>query len=353
MLYAPAVGREADAEGFKQQLHGKFGIKDLGHPERFLGMNVTYDKQEGILALSQEKYVQKLIERFNMCDRRGEIPCQGAKTPLPSGVKLSKTMEPTTKEQHDHMSKVPYREAVGSLLYSAVTLRPDIAYAVKECAMYCNCAGKRHWEAIKHIIRYLRETAIRALTFRRPADKSVKILAYADSSHADLENGRSTGGYVIYLCGNPVIWRCKNQPIVAASTTEAEYIEASECAREIVHIQQLLQAFGTKSERTTILVDNRGAQSVSYNAEMSDRTKAIRVRYHLVREKVEAGEVEVGWIPSAENVADVLTKNLPAGKHTPVTEKLFSNPSHATQDFLLPRGTRMDVESDEESDMDT
>mmetsp|Transcript_43262 Transcript_43262/g.122550 ORF Transcript_43262/g.122550 Transcript_43262/m.122550 type:complete len:159 (-) Transcript_43262:159-635(-) len=158
-------------------------------------------------------------------------------------------MEPTTKEQHDHMSKVPYREAVGSLLYSAVTLRPDIAYAVKECAMYCNCAGKRHWEAIKHIIRYL-------------------------------ENGRSTGGYVIYLCGNPVIWRCKNQPIVAASTTE--------------------EAFGTKSERTTI----------------------------LVREKVEAGEVEVGWIPSAENVADVLTKN-------------------------LPRGTRMDVESDEESDMDT
>jgi hypothetical protein len=148
-----------DINVLEQKLANSFTMKDLGAAKKIFGMRITRDRKNCKLTLSQDEYIEKVLERFRMKNAKP------ISTPLASHFKLTKEMCPKTQEKIEYMSKVPYSLAVGSLMYVMVCTRPDIAHAVGVLRMYMNNPGKEHWEAIKCILGYLRGVATHALCF--------------------------------------------------------------------------------------------------------------------------------------------------------------------------------------------
>ena len=138
-----------EINNLKKQFSKQFAMKNLGAAKQILGMRIIRDKANGTLKLSQLEYVKKVLSRFNM------NKAKPVSTPLGSHFKLSKEQSPNTEEERDHMSKVPYASAIGSLMYAMVCTRPDIAHAVRLVNIFMSRPGKQYWEAIKWILRYL------------------------------------------------------------------------------------------------------------------------------------------------------------------------------------------------------
>ena len=127
----------------KERLFKSFDMKDLGPAKQMLGMRITRDRKEKKLWLSQEKYVERVLERFNMKDAKS------ISTPLANHLKLSRSLCPTTTDEKEKMASIPYSSAVGSLMYCMVCTRPDIAHAVSTMSRFLSNLGKEHWEAVK------------------------------------------------------------------------------------------------------------------------------------------------------------------------------------------------------------
>jgi len=136
------------------------------------------------------------------------------------------------------MSKVPYASAVGSLMYAMVCTRPDIAHAVGVVRRYMNNLEKEHWMAVKWILRYLRGTTNQALCF---AGSKISLQEYVDADMvSDRDNRRSTTWYVFTVGGRTDIWVSRLQSFVALSTTEVEYVAATEASKEMIWLQRFL-----------------------------------------------------------------------------------------------------------------
>ena len=136
-------------------------MKDLGAAKQILGMRIVRDRVRGTLKLSQAEYVKRVLNRFNMDNAKS------VGTPLGSHFRLSKDQAPKLEEEQDHMSKIPYASAIGSLTYAMVCTRPDIAHAVGVVSRYMSNPGKQHWEAVKWILRYLKGSSKICLCFSR------------------------------------------------------------------------------------------------------------------------------------------------------------------------------------------
>ncbi|RVW88410.1 Retrovirus-related Pol polyprotein from transposon TNT 1-94 [Vitis vinifera] len=210
----------------KKQLSKQFAMKDLGAAKQILGMRIIRDKANGTLKLSQSEYVKKVLSRFNMNEAKP------VSTPLGSHFKLSKEQSPKTEEERDHMSKVPYASAIGSLMYAMVCTRPDIAHAVGVVSRFMSRPGKQHWEAVKWILRYLKGSLDTCLCF---TGASLKLQGYVDADFAgDIDSRKSTTGFVFTLGGTAISWTSNLQKIVTLSTTEAEYVAATEAGKEMI-----------------------------------------------------------------------------------------------------------------------
>jgi len=295
----------------KTELSKRFEMKDLGEVHYCLGIHVIRDRKKRTIRISQIKYVEDILKRFNMFD------CKPIGTPLDANSKLSKTMSPNTAEEEEEMKKIPYKSAIGSLMYAMLGTRPDIAYAVGAVSQYGSNPGREHWLAVKRIFRYLKGTAHFALEYKKP-DSS--LIGYCDADWAgNIDDRRSTTGYVFLIAGGSVSWSSKKQPTVALSTTEAEYMALTQATKEAIWIRQLLSEIGmtpkTSREPTIIRSDNQGCISLAKNSVHHARTKHIDIQHHFVREKLEDGEVEVIFCKTEEMVADVLTKGLTKEKH--------------------------------------
>jgi hypothetical protein len=136
----------------KNQLSSKFDMKDLSASNFILGMEIKRDRKKRKLWLNQRKYVETILHRFNMQE------CKPIKAPIPIGVKLSMDQCPTTQEEEEDMSHVPYASAVGSLMYAMLCTRLDIAHVVRFLSRYMSKPGKEHWTTVKRIFKYLHET---------------------------------------------------------------------------------------------------------------------------------------------------------------------------------------------------
>ena len=150
-----------------------------------------------------------------------------------------------------------------------------------------------------------------------PYDLDIRL--YTDSDYAgDHDTYRSTSGYVSFVAGGPVSWQSKRQSVVAQSSTEAEYIAMSESAKEATWIRYLLEGLdytGQDLERITLLGDNQGALSLAENPTFHRGSKHIAVRYHLIRQEVEEGRLQLAYIPTDRMPADGLTKALKSPAH--------------------------------------
>lgn len=188
------VGQNVEIiDSLKQQLSKTFCMKELGPAKNILGMRIIRDRKARRLWLSQEAYVHKVLQRFNM------EKAKPVSTPLAMHFKLSSQLSPTTSEEGESMLYIPYASAVGSLMYAMVCTRPDIAHAVGLVSRFLSNPGKEHWNAVKWIMRYLRGTADMKLCFG--SDKPT-LVGYSDSDMAgDIDSRKSTSGYLITFAG--------------------------------------------------------------------------------------------------------------------------------------------------------
>ncbi|KAH9662850.1 hypothetical protein KPL70_019489 [Citrus sinensis] len=291
-----------EIERLKKQLTSEFEMKDLGDAQRILGMEIHRDKKNGSVWLTQKSYLKKVLEMFNMDDKTKPV-C----TPLAPHFKLSSSSCPRSQEERDYMARVPYASVVGSLMYAMVCTRPDISQAMSMVSRYMHNLGKNQWLAVKWILRYLYGTVDVGLLFKK--DCGQQCVGYCDSDFAgDLDKRRSTTGYVFTLGGGPVSWRSILQSTIALSTTEAEYMAATEAVKEAIWLKGLLGDLGVIQENIAVFCDNQSAIFLAKNQTYHARTKHIDVKYHYVREIIESGVVLLRKIDTKDNPSDMLTK---------------------------------------------
>lgn len=290
----------------KAQLAREFDMKDLGPANKILGMQIHRDRKDRKIWLSQKNYLKKILRRFNMQD------CKPISTPLPVNYKLSSVMCPSNEAERIEMSRVPYASAVGSLMFAMICTRLDIAQAVGAVSRFMANPGKEHWNAVKRILRYLKGTSDVALCY---GGSECIVRGYVDSDYAgDLDKRKSTTGYVFTLAGGAVSWVSKLQSVVALSTTEAEYMAATQACKEAIWVRRIMEELGHKQEKMYLFCDSQSALHIARNPAFHSRTKHIGVQYHFVREVVENESVDMQKIHTKDNLADVFTKPISTDK---------------------------------------
>jgi hypothetical protein len=205
---------------------------------------------------------------------------------------------------------VEYQSAVGSLLY--LSTRPDIVYAVSNIARFSSEPTKQHWTAVKRILRYLNGTQNFGLLYKKT--ENTEIVGFSDADLAgDLNDRKSTSGYIFLMSGAAVSWRNKKQTCVALSTAEAEYI-ASAVKEALLMKQQNSDCQCTSADRMVIMEDNQSPICMSENPQFHGRAKHIDIKYHFVREHVAHGNILLKYCKTEDMIADMLTKGLSASK---------------------------------------
>ncbi|KAM1838444.1 hypothetical protein ACFX14_020106 [Malus domestica] len=294
-----------EIEKLKKQMKNEFEMKDLGKAKKILGIEITRDREKGLVSLNQRQYLEKLIRKFGVHDSTKPVS-----TPLAPHFKLSSLQCPKNDKEKLQMKNIPYANLVGSLMYAMVCSRPDIAHAVGMVSRYMHNPGKEHWQAAKWILRYLHGTRDVGLCFERD-DSGIGHFAvgYVDSDYAgDLDGRKSTTGYVFTMAKGPVCWRSILQSSVALSTTEAEYMAVAEAIKEAIWIHGLIRDLGVDQKQVEVHCDSQSAIYLAKYQVHHARTKHIDVRYHFVREIVGEGEIILQKIPTKDNPADMLTK---------------------------------------------
>ena len=241
--------------------------------------------------------VLDLLHRVNMEN------CKPTPTPLDTSEKLARDGgNPLGVDD-----AFRYRSVVGGLQYLTLT-RPDISFAVNKVCQFLSQPTEIHWEAVKRILRYVKGTISTGLLFRRSPSTGVSIFTDADWAGC-VDDRRSTGGFAIFVGPNLISWSSKKQRTVSRSSTEAEYKALANGAAEAMWVESLLKELGVIQQRTPILwCDNLGATYLTTNPVFHARTKHIEIDFHFVRERVAAGDLQVRFISSNDQLADVFTK---------------------------------------------
>lgn len=207
---------------------------------------------------------------------------------------------------------IPYREAVGSLLFLVQGTRPDLAFVVSNVSRFNDKHDESHWVAVKRIMRYVRGTIGYRLTYH--SDSLAPIHGFVDADWAnDPDERRSFSGYAYLMAGGAVTWSCKRQSTVAVSSTEAEYVAMAFVAKEAIWLVRMIRQFG-ELESINIKCDNQSAMVVASREAFSARTKHIDVAHHFYRQHAASGLITLEYVPSNENIADCLTKPVGKGK---------------------------------------
>ena len=298
-------------ETVKTSLKNSFSMKDLGEAAYILGIKIYRDRSKRLIGLSQSTYIDKVLKRFNMHEaKKGFLP-------MSHGISLSKTQCPSTTDERERMNAVPYASAIGSIMYAMLCTRPDVSYALSVTSRYQADPGEGHWTAVKNILKYLRRTKDAFLVYG--SEEELVVSGYTDASfQTDKDDYRSQSGFVFILNGGAVSWKSSKQETVADSTTEAEYIAASEAAKEGVWIRKFISELGvvpSASSPLDLYCDNSGAIAQAKEPRSHQKSKHILRRFHLIREIIDRGDVKICKVHTDLNIADPLTKPLPQPKH--------------------------------------
>ena len=188
------------------------------------------------------------------------------------------------------------------------------------------------WEAVMQIFGYLKKTKDLGISYHVKHVGKLNINGYADADFAaDYLDRKSRTGYIIFLNDCPIIWKSRKQRSVAISTMESEYMSASDATQDLIWVTQVLNELDLEEQVTCSLnMDNQAAIKIAENAESNHRSKHIDIRYHFIREKVKENKVKLIFTPTAEMIADTLTKPLPR----PLFEKLRTMTGVTEKDLL-------------------
>ena len=287
---------EKEIAKFKLQMKELFKMSDLGLLSYYLGIEVH--QKLGEITLCQEAYAKKILEKCGMEE------CNPTHVPMEPRLKLSKRSEAPAVDATE------YRSVVGSLRY-LINTRPDLAYSVGYVSRFMEAPTMEHWTAVKHILRYIKGTTNFGIVYSKEKEE-VKLLGYSDSDMAgDIDDRKSTSGVAYFLGRSIVSWLSQKQKVVAQSSCEAEYIAAATAACQGVWLRSLLgDLTNREAEQVVLNIDNKSAISLCKNPVHHDRSKHIDTKYHYIRQCVEESKIEVNYVCTNDQLADILTKSL-------------------------------------------
>ena len=304
------IGRIMDLINMlKSFLKGRFKMQDLGAATFLLGMEIRR-LPGGDVKLLQEKYLGEVLERFPVENLRA------TSTPLPPGCKLSLKDSPQSEAEARQMATIPYRSAVGSLMYLAVCTRPDISAAISSLSRFNSKPGMAHWEGVQHVLRYLKGTSGEGIIYKKGV--STALWGYCDSSHLTCpDNSRSRSAFVMLSAGGSVSWQSKLLGNASLSSCESEYMGFSMASQEVSFLRQLqlqMQGEAGVERPVRVLVDSQPALDIVHNPVYHARTKQILAKYHFVRDRVfNEKELFFEKISASQMGADMLTKHANVG----------------------------------------
>ena len=280
---------------YKSDLRKRYEIKAMGPQTLYLGMEVKRSQsgstdvdQLGSIDVTQRHYTEKLLERFGMQQ------CKPAATPMQAKL-LCKAPEDYKALPSLIQS---YQELEGSLMHLMVKTRPDICFAVSRLGQFASNPTQEHYTALKRVVRYIAGTKNRGIYFNStpidPSTPAPSISAWTDASWAeDLDDSKSTSGFIVLFNHAPIMWQSHKQTCVARSSTEAEYLGQSNAAQTISWLRAFLIELGIDGINTqdpTILnADNQGAIKLANSSKFQKRSKHIAVHYHYTRDLVSKG----------------------------------------------------------------
>ena len=285
---------ELKVKEFIDIMSSEFEMSMVGELNYFLGLQVK-QKDDGMF-ITQAKYAKNLVKKFGL---------ENAKiynTPMSTTVKISKDDSGISVD-----SKL-YRSMIGSLLYLTAS-RPDLCYSVGVCARFQSDPKESHLQAVKRIIRYVNGTLDYGLWYSM--DTTTDLVGYSDADWAGtIDDRKSTSGGCFYLGNNLVSWFSKKQNSISLSTAEAEYIAAGSASTQLLWMKQMLEDYGIKQGMLTLYCDNTSAINISKNPVQHSMTKHIQIRYHFIRELVEDKTLNLEYISTENQLADIMTKTL-------------------------------------------
>ncbi|GKA79515.1 hypothetical protein Tco_0786111 [Tanacetum coccineum] len=239
----------------------------MGELTFFVGLQVT-QKDDGIF-ISQDKYVDEILKKF------GFLTVKTSSTPMETSKLLLKDTEAEDVDVH------LYRSMIGSLMY-LTSSRPDIMFAICDCARFQVIPKGLHLYVVKRIFRYLKGQPKLGLWY--PKDSPFDLEAYLDSDYASASLDRkSTTGGCQFLRSRLISWQCKKQTVVANSTTKAEYVAVASCRRQVLWIQNQMLDYGYNLMNTKIFIDNESTICIVKSPVFHSKTKHIPMRRSLFR----------------------------------------------------------------------
>ncbi|KAI1006420.1 hypothetical protein K3495_g1801 [Podosphaera aphanis] len=291
---------------FFRNLSGRFNAKNLGEIKKVLGVRVTRDRKNKTIYLDQEQYITGVLDRFGITE------AQHKKKIIP--VADYEMLRPA-KEEDIRIDITEYQQAIGSLMYAMILTRPDIAFVLGKLSQYMSDPARHHGSSLKNLMRYLKSTVTQKLRYGPEGANTFKIYSDADWA-SDRTDRKSISGGVAMFYGGPISWSSKKQRSVSTSSCESEYIALSTSAKQGQWIAQVFRDLGRSRyigknpDRVQMYGDNQGALALVKNPHLHERSKHIDVCFHYIRDLAEKGRLVVDYIPTAEMIADGLTKPL-------------------------------------------
>jgi histone deacetylase 1/2 len=293
------------ANTFLANMRETYQMKDLGEPSYTIGIHFERNAETNGYTISQKRYLEDVIARFSSAN----LPT--ATIPMPSALRLTSTGLANDSDS-PLCDPLMYRSLIGSLMYVLLT-RPDVATPISMLARFMHAPRKVHLDSALRVLGYLRTTKDMCLHYNRTDTTKPQLRCYVDSDWAaDADTRRSRYGFAIYLGSSLLCWRSKLHSSITLSTAEAEYVAASETAKEILWLRQLTTEIGfPQTSATTMFEDNAACIKMSSNIGVSGRNKHLEVKMHFVRDLVAKNVVKLLKIGTADQRADIFTKNLP------------------------------------------
>nr|GEU71004.1 ribonuclease H-like domain-containing protein [Tanacetum cinerariifolium] len=281
------------------------GFIDADHPSHVFKLKKAL---YGLKQAPRSNYVLEILQKYRMesCD--------------PVGTSMEIKDKFDLDQNGTPVDATKYRSMIGSLMY-LTSSRPDIVHATCLCARYQAKPTEKHLKEVKRIFRYLRGIINTGICYSK--DSGFELTGFSDADYAGCKDTfKSTSVGAQFLGEKLVSWSSKKQDYTPLSTAEAEYVSLSACCAQVLWMQTRLMDYGFLFNKIPIYCDSKSAIAISCNPVQHSRTKHIAIRYHFIKKHVEKGTIELYFVKTDYQLADLFTKALPVDRFNYLVRRL-------------------------------
>ena len=294
-----ASNTEEEGNKRKKEIREEWEIKDVGEMEYFLGMQVQQNLDKGTIQLTQWLYWEHVINRFAL------ESVVSWNVPLPPGITLDSNMSPKTESKRENMKDKPYCPILSSVMWGQLATWPDLSFLVSLLAQFQSNPSIDHWNALMHVIGYIKNTLNYRLTYSCDFELTPSVFVDADYGGCK-DTWHLTSRYIFTMAGGVVTWSSKHQETVALSTVEVEYIAMSQCTQQMAWMQSWLDEVEIECSWPGVIKgDSQGAIALMKNTKDHGKVKHINIQHHYIWELIQSRTIQTDQVSSADNLADL------------------------------------------------